>query len=178
MASMGQQTQPARPAYAVPPAPQSPSAQSARSRGFSFRSDKSGGSGNKKDVAESAADKARRDSFWKGQSFANPNAALKELEPGGTLSHHSSKLVFLSPTSPHSILAIHTHTPLVTRRTTMALTMQMTKDIIADSAPEPPVKAIYEESTIVPLRTVQHKDVYGNPISKRRNASTVGETAN
>ncbi|EME43953.1 hypothetical protein DOTSEDRAFT_71686 [Dothistroma septosporum NZE10] len=110
MASVEQQTRPARPAHGVPPGPQSPSAQSARSRGFSFRSDKSGGSGSKKDKdsVENPADKARRDSFWRGQSKANPNAALKEAEPG--------------------------------------------------------VNAIYEESTLLPLRTVQHKDIHGNVI--------------
>lgn len=59
----------------------------------------------------------------------------------------------------------------------MALTMQMTKDTtVADSTPEPSVNAIYEESTITPLRTVQHKDVYGNTISKRNNPSKVDET--
>lgn len=86
MASMEQQIRPSRPALGDPPGPQSPSVQPERSRGFSFRSDKSAGSGSKKDSAENPADKARRDSFWKGQSKANPNAALKEAEPGGTLS--------------------------------------------------------------------------------------------
>ena len=54
----------------------------------------------------------------------------------------------------------------------MALTMQMTRDIIANSATEPSVNAIYEESTLSSLRTVQHKDAQGNPISKRKTTSS------
>ena len=51
----------------------------AHSRGISIRSDNSG---SKKDW-ESARDKERRDSFWKGTSKANPNAAINEIQPGG-----------------------------------------------------------------------------------------------
>lgn len=51
------------------------------SRAFSHRSDHSRGS--KHDVlTESPADKQRRDSFWKGGSKANPNAAINEAQPG------------------------------------------------------------------------------------------------
>jgi len=58
----------------------SPSRQ--RSRGLSFRSDKSG----KVDLTESPSDKARRDSIWKANSKANPNAAINEAQPGGMFS--------------------------------------------------------------------------------------------
>lgn len=56
-----------------------------RSRGFSFGSNRSGGSGSKdkSQITESPQDKARRDSIWRGTSKANPNAAINEAQPGG-----------------------------------------------------------------------------------------------
>lgn len=60
-----------------------PSSPRNRQRGFSFRSDKSGGSRGKVELTESPEAKARRDSLWKGGSKANPNAALVEAQPGG-----------------------------------------------------------------------------------------------
>lgn len=60
--------------------PVSPRPQSNCSRGFSFHSQNSG---SKKDYTESPEEKAKRDSLWKGQSKANPNAALAEAQPGG-----------------------------------------------------------------------------------------------
>ncbi|KAK6431509.1 hypothetical protein LTR95_012333 [Oleoguttula sp. CCFEE 5521] len=53
----------------------------ARQRGFSFRSDKSGGS-TKEVLRDSPEEKRRRDSIWKLQSKANPNAAITEAQPG------------------------------------------------------------------------------------------------
>ncbi|CZT17688.1 uncharacterized protein RCC_03525 [Ramularia collo-cygni] len=83
--------------------------QSHGSRTFSFRSNKSGGSQAKEDLAESPRDKARRDSIWKATSKANPNAAIQENQPG--------------------------------------------------------VNAVFEESTLAPLRSVQHRDAFGNVIT-------------
>ncbi|EMF10602.1 uncharacterized protein SEPMUDRAFT_150650 [Sphaerulina musiva SO2202] len=60
------------------PAPQTPSA---RSRGFSFRSDRSAGSRQKEEITESPRDKERQSQIWKSTSKANPNAALRDLEP-------------------------------------------------------------------------------------------------
>lgn len=57
-----------------------------RSRGISFASNKSGASEGSKKPVESPADKARRDSFWKGASKANPNAAVNEQQPAGMCS--------------------------------------------------------------------------------------------
>jgi hypothetical protein len=54
-----------------------------RSRGFSMRSDRSGGSRPKTDTTESPEQKRRRDSLYKGGSKANPNAAITEAQPGG-----------------------------------------------------------------------------------------------
>lgn len=60
----------------------SPNRPRANSHAWSHRSDKSNGSKPKETVAESPADKKRRDSFWKGGSKANPNAAINEAQPG------------------------------------------------------------------------------------------------
>ncbi|KAL1303707.1 hypothetical protein AAFC00_007059 [Neodothiora populina] len=50
---------------------------------WSHKSDKSNGSKPKATgPSESPADKKRRDSFWKGGSKANPNAAMNEVQPG------------------------------------------------------------------------------------------------
>lgn len=55
-----------------------------RSRGFSMRSDRSGGSKSKTEhLTESPDQKRRRDSLYKGASKANPNAAMTEAQPGG-----------------------------------------------------------------------------------------------
>lgn len=52
-----------------------------RSRGFSFNSNKSGGSRPKSEF-ETPEEKQRRDSIWKNQSKSNPNAAMTEAQPG------------------------------------------------------------------------------------------------
>lgn len=71
-------------------APTTPGRPRAQSRGLSFASNKSGGSeGTKLKQVESPKDKARRDSFWKGASKANPNAAIIESQPGGMFTLHS-----------------------------------------------------------------------------------------
>lgn len=55
----------------------------ANSRAFSHRSDKSSGSKQPKEhLTDNPAEKKRRDSFWKGASKANPNAAMNEVQPG------------------------------------------------------------------------------------------------
>ncbi|KAK5112525.1 hypothetical protein LTR62_004282 [Meristemomyces frigidus] len=72
----------------------------ARSRGFSFRSDKSAGSKGKVDLTETPEDKARRDSIYKSNSKANPNAALNEAQPGVLNLTEQSTLVSLR-TTPH-----------------------------------------------------------------------------
>jgi len=88
-----------------------------RARGFSFRSDKSAGSGNKQraDDVESPQEKARRDSIWKNSSKANPNAALNEAQPGGTLQSSLTLLPYLPPfflASPPALLyREHVYTP-------------------------------------------------------------------
>lgn len=48
---------------------------------------------------------------------------------------------------------------------TMALSMQMTRDSSSHADPSPSVNAIFEESTITPLRGIQHRDAAGNVIS-------------
>ncbi|QIW95882.1 hypothetical protein AMS68_001400 [Peltaster fructicola] len=67
--------------------PASPSgAPRAGTRSFSFRSDKSGNSSGRQqnidDLTDSPREKERRDSIWKADSKANPNAALREAQPG------------------------------------------------------------------------------------------------
>lgn len=59
-----------------------PRATSSASRAFSHRSDNSHGSKTKDVLSDSPAEKQRRDSFWKGGSKANPNAAMNEVQPG------------------------------------------------------------------------------------------------
>ncbi|KAJ9624961.1 hypothetical protein H2203_004912 [Taxawa tesnikishii (nom. ined.)] len=93
----------------------------ARSRGISFRSDKSSGSKPKVDISETAAEKARRDSIWKGGSKANPNAAMSEAQPG--------------------------------------------VDEKAPVADTPKAAAVFEKSTLASLRSIEHKDADGNPIT-------------
>lgn len=56
-----------------------------RSRGISFRSDKSAGSDGRTKLTDSPRDKAQRDILWAGQTKSNPNAAMNEVQPGGTL---------------------------------------------------------------------------------------------
>lgn len=66
------------------PAPTTPRP---RSRGFSFNSNKSGGSAGrstKDEVTESPRERQRRENLW-NKSKANPNAALIEEQPAGTL---------------------------------------------------------------------------------------------
>ncbi|KAK5172109.1 uncharacterized protein LTR77_003747 [Saxophila tyrrhenica] len=79
-----------------PPQANSPGSRPrAQSRGLSFASNRSGGSdGNKLKPVESPKDKARRDSFWKGEgSKSNPNAAINEVQPGeANLSEQSTLL--------------------------------------------------------------------------------------
>lgn len=52
------------------------------SRAFSHKSDHSRSSKHEV-LADNPAEKQRRDSFWKGGSKANPNAAINEAQPGG-----------------------------------------------------------------------------------------------
>lgn len=118
----------------------------ARSRGISFRSDKSSGSKPKVDISETAAEKARRDSIWKGGSKANPNAAMSEAQPGGA---SSFSLV------PNSVFFVVT---------TMAVAAQV--DEKAPVADTPKAAAVFEKSTLASLRSIEHKDADGNPISK------------
>lgn len=82
--------------------PTSPRPQSERSRGFSFHSQNSG---SKKDFAESPEEKRKRDSLWKGQSKANPNAALAEAQPGGAFDLQS--LYFVILVREHHCLSVH-----------------------------------------------------------------------
>lgn len=70
------------------PTPTTPG-QRGHGRSFSFRSDKSTSSAGKPridDLTESPREKERRDSIWKNNSKANPNAAMVEAQPGGMLS--------------------------------------------------------------------------------------------
>ncbi|KAK5135366.1 hypothetical protein LTR08_005308 [Meristemomyces frigidus] len=61
-----------------------PTSPGRRSRGFSMRSDRSAGSKGRVDhLTESPEEKARRDSIYKPNSKANPNAAMNEAQPGG-----------------------------------------------------------------------------------------------
>ena len=53
-----------------------------RSRGISFLSDRSRDSEGKPKYSESPREKAQRHSVWGETSKANPNAALKEAQPG------------------------------------------------------------------------------------------------
>lgn len=86
-----------------------------RPRAWSHKSDKSQGS-KKETLVESPADKKRRDSLWKGTgSKANPNSAINEAQPGGTLpsslpklySHPlSSWLQLQSPSSKQKLISI------------------------------------------------------------------------
>ncbi|KAG9538529.1 hypothetical protein KCU79_g20107, partial [Aureobasidium melanogenum] len=52
------------------------------SRAFSHKSDHSRSSKHEV-LVDNPAEKQRRDSFWKGGSKANPNAAINEAQPGG-----------------------------------------------------------------------------------------------
>jgi len=52
-------------------------------RSFSLRSDKSADKAAGANSAQELAEKARRDSFLRGESKANPNAAMQEVQPGG-----------------------------------------------------------------------------------------------
>jgi len=52
-------------------------------RSFSLRSDKSADKASAANTAQELAEKARRDSFLRGESKANPNAAMLEVQPGG-----------------------------------------------------------------------------------------------
>lgn len=60
------------------------------SRSFSLHSDKSGGASHGRSASKDTpptpgekAEKERRDSFLRGESKANPNAAVLELQPQG-----------------------------------------------------------------------------------------------
>ena len=78
-----------------------------RSRGFSFNSNKSGGSRPKSEF-ETPEEKQRRDSIWKNQSKSNPNAAMTEAQPGGAYLH-----TILYPSRPSSYRHHHHPTAFV-----------------------------------------------------------------
>lgn len=73
------------------------------SRAFSHKSDHSRSSKHEV-LVDNPAEKQRRDSFWKGGSKANPNAAMNEAQPGG---------VFF-PLFPQSPPSLYTHYPITT----------------------------------------------------------------
>lgn len=138
----------------LPPGPQTPGARSHHSRTFSFRSDKSGGSKEQ----ESPRDKARRDSIWKTNSKANPNAALTEAQPGGAFQPFS----FTRNILVRRFLSRH-RTICTFFFSIMALTMSPNRDVHADP---PSVNAVLEQSTLSSLRGFQHRDASGNVISE------------
>ncbi|KAK3719066.1 hypothetical protein LTR37_004630 [Vermiconidia calcicola] len=78
-------------------APTSPAASRPRprSRGFSYASNKTAGSKNESKYDGSPQDKARRDSFYKGLSKANPNAAMTEEQPAEANAHEQSTIANL-----------------------------------------------------------------------------------
>jgi len=139
---------------------QAPTSPKARSRGFSFRSDKSAGSGSKNrvDLTESPQDKARRDSIWKNHSKANPNAALSEAQPSST-SIHALSFPKRLPSDIH--LCLHTF-----NSPTMSLPQVADEPRVLTDVAVNKVLNVTEESTLTSLRDQKHCDVNGNVIGK------------
>ncbi|KAI5196215.1 hypothetical protein AUEXF2481DRAFT_301130 [Aureobasidium subglaciale EXF-2481] len=76
------------------------------SRAFSHKSDHSRSSKHEV-LVDSPADKQRRDSFWKGGSKANPNAAMNEAQPGDHLIMAAIAVSFpVTPADPNQDAAV------------------------------------------------------------------------
>ncbi|CAD0021867.1 unnamed protein product [Aureobasidium pullulans] len=127
------------------------------SRAFSHKSDHSRSSKHEV-LVDNPAEKQRRDSFWKGGSKANPNAAMNEAQPGGAFSFLS---IFVFPISACCCQTLHIlHIPAFPTWPILLLAFPVT--------PADPNKdaAVMEKATMESLRNVQHKDSNGNVISK------------
>ncbi|THV94877.1 hypothetical protein D6D27_03553 [Aureobasidium pullulans] len=75
------------------------------SRAFSHKSDHSRSSKHEV-LVDNPAEKQRRDSFWKGGSKANPNAAMNEAQPGGAFSFLSIFVFPVTPANPNKDAAV------------------------------------------------------------------------
>lgn len=128
------------------PQQQSSQHRQTKSRSFSFRSDKSHKSSGSKDVHETHNEKESR----RLHSKADPSLAMNEAEPCTSTFLRSRPLNVLS-------LA-----PSRKERST-SLTL-----VIAA------VAAMLSHSSAAPLRSMQHKDAFGNPIGPSPSACVLG----